>query len=55
MLMAQLYRLLDALRTWYQRSQSRRRLRQLDATLRRDIGVTAEDAHAEARKPFWMG
>ena len=39
---------------WYRRSQQRRRLRELDAHLLRDIGLTAEEAHFEASKPFWM-
>lgn len=54
MLIAQLYRLSSLLRTWHQRSRSRRRLRELDAFMRRDVGISAEDAEAEARKPFWQ-
>lgn len=53
MLLVHLYRLFDLLRTWYQRHQTRQRLRQLDANLRRDIGVSAKDAEEEAGKPFW--
>lgn len=41
------------LRTWYARSRQRRQLRQLDERLFRDIGVTADEALHEARKPFW--
>ncbi len=31
----------------------RRQLKSLDAHLLTDIGVSAPDAHAEARRPFW--
>lgn len=53
MLMAHLYRLFDYLRTWCLRYRSRRQLGKLGACMRRDIGITAEQAREEARKPFW--
>lgn len=46
-------RLPALLRTWYARSRQRRQLLQLDERLFRDIGVTADEALHEARKPFW--
>lgn len=46
-------RLLKLLRTWYARSRQRRQLLQLDSRMYRDIGVTADEALCEARKPFW--
>lgn len=39
--------------TWYERSRQRRQLLWLDERLRRDIGITREEALREARKPFW--
>lgn len=38
---------------WYERARQRRQLLLLDKHLRRDIGLTAEEALREARKPFW--
>jgi uncharacterized protein YjiS (DUF1127 family) len=38
---------------WRHRHQTRRDLRDLPPHLLRDIGLTAADAEAEARKPFW--
>ncbi|WP_407528733.1 DUF1127 domain-containing protein [Methylobacterium oryzisoli] len=44
-------------RTWFARAAARRRQRldlaQLDARLLRDIGLTREQAGAEAAKGFW--
>lgn len=37
----------------YERQQQRRALRELDRHMLDDIGVTPEEAEAEARKPFW--
>jgi len=45
--------MLALLRTWYARSRQRRQLLQLDERLFRDIGVPADEALREARKPFW--
>ncbi|WP_246053851.1 DUF1127 domain-containing protein [Halomonas halmophila] len=36
-----------------QRHHTRRRLRDLDARLLDDIGISAARAEHEARKPFW--
>ena len=36
-----------------ERRAQRARLATLDPRLLRDIGVSAQDAQAEARKPFW--
>jgi uncharacterized protein YjiS (DUF1127 family) len=46
-------RLLKLLHTWYARSRQRRQLLQLDERMYRDIGVAADEAQREARKPFW--
>jgi uncharacterized protein YjiS (DUF1127 family) len=42
------------LATWRARERQRRELARLDARLRRDIGVTAEDVEAERNKPIWQ-
>ena len=39
--------------TWYQRAHSRRQLATLESHRLNDIGISAMDAAAEARKPFW--
>lgn len=39
---------------WYQRYTQRCALRQLDDRMLIDIGVSREQALAEARKPFWV-
>ena len=38
---------------YWRRHTTRQTLAELDAHLRKDIGVTAVDAGVEARKPFW--
>lgn len=38
---------------WMELAESRRRLRQLDERMLRDIGVDRADAEREARRPFW--
>jgi uncharacterized protein YjiS (DUF1127 family) len=45
--------LVDAILTWRERAQMRRRLMTLDDRLLKDIGVTRSEAHGEAEKPFW--
>lgn len=40
-------------RTWIERSRQRDALRELDPHLLRDIGISPEQARAEAGKPFW--
>lgn len=39
---------------WLDRSTQRGRLQELDDRLLQDIGVSREDALAEAKRPFWM-
>lgn len=41
------------LKTWDRRYRQRRQLRELDAALLRDIGISDAEAGAEASKPFW--
>ncbi len=41
------------LRFW-RRLQTRRQLLQLDARLLEDVGLSAEQAHKEATRPFWQ-
>ncbi|MGB0721007.1 MAG: DUF1127 domain-containing protein [Gammaproteobacteria bacterium] len=38
---------------WVQRHRQRRRLTRLDERLLADIGVSRQQARAEAAKPFW--
>lgn len=45
--------MLKAIRLWRQRARSRQELARLEERLLHDIGVSAEDALREARKPFW--
>ena len=40
---------------WRARARQRRALAMLDDTRLRDIGLTREQAEAEAAKPFWEG
>lgn len=47
-------RLARKLALWFTRYQQRRVLRELDAHLLRDIGITPEQARREAAKPFWI-
>jgi uncharacterized protein YjiS (DUF1127 family) len=41
------------IRLWHFRWQSRRQLERMEDRELADIGITREDAAAEARKPFW--
>jgi len=41
-------------RAWIARARQRRQLLELDTRLLRDIGMTADQARHEARKPFWQ-
>jgi uncharacterized protein YjiS (DUF1127 family) len=43
-----------SLRTWRQRSRSRRALQSLTDHDLRDIGLTPTHAWREAQKPFWV-
>jgi uncharacterized protein YjiS (DUF1127 family) len=47
--------LLQSLRLWRQRANSRRALSQLSACQLDDIGIDRVSADIEARKPFWRG
>ncbi len=38
---------------WMERSRQRRALANLDRRLLDDIGITAEEAQREFKKPFW--
>lgn len=38
---------------WYDRARQRRQLKNMDARMLDDIGVTRAQADAEARKPGW--
>lgn len=42
------------LRAAVQRSAGRRALARLDDRLLRDVGLTRDEAEAEAGKPFWL-
>jgi uncharacterized protein YjiS (DUF1127 family) len=44
---------LQVVSVWLTRHRSRRALACLDAHLLRDIGLTAQDASDELRKPLW--
>ncbi len=52
-LLEQKARLIAILRRWHERARQRRQLAQLDDDRLRDIGISREQALAEARKPFW--
>ena len=43
----------DRLRLWRTRARQRRALARLDDRLLDDVGLTRDDVHREARKPFW--
>jgi len=45
---------LRLVRDWIARARQRRQLLELDTRLLRDIGMTADEARHEARKPFWQ-
>ncbi|MGM0560745.1 MAG: DUF1127 domain-containing protein [Pseudomonadota bacterium] len=38
---------------WMERWEHRQKLRQLDDSILRDIGLSRADIYREARKPFW--
>ncbi len=48
-----LARALCTLNRWHERARQRRQLARLDAHQLRDIGISREQALAEARRPFW--
>jgi uncharacterized protein YjiS (DUF1127 family) len=42
------------LRAWLARSRQRAQLAELEPRMLRDIGVSADAARHEVRKPFWL-
>jgi len=47
-------RIIDGLREWRRRAESRRDLLDFDGHLLRDIGLTRMDVDREVNKPFWQ-
>lgn len=45
---------LPRLRTWLMRLKTRRRLRELDARLLADVGITEAERRRECAKWFWQ-
>ncbi len=39
---------------WQERATTRASLRDLDGRFLQDVGLSAEQAYTEARKPFWV-
>lgn len=54
LMVRELARAVATVKTWTQRSRSRRQLTQLDAYLLDDIGLTKADVARESEKPFWL-
>jgi len=50
---ATVIRLTDTLSRWHHRARTRHELLDLDDAQLADIGVSRQQAAAEARKPFW--
>ena len=46
-------RAVGTLMTWQERDQQRRALAQLDARMRKDVGLSRAEVDLELRKPFW--
>ncbi len=46
-------RAVRTLLTWQERDQQRRALAQLDARMRKDVGLSRAEVDLELRKPFW--
>lgn len=51
---ADLVALTDMLAVWQERRATRRLLLEFDDRLLRDVGLTRDEATAEAQKPFWQ-
>lgn len=49
------YRLIQQLELYSQRSRTRKQLLQMDADALRDIGLTQQQALQEGRRYFWQG
>jgi len=47
--------ILATLRVWTERWRHRVRLRELDDSMLRDVGISRADVEREAAKPFWRG
>ena len=43
----------NVLLVWQKREDDRRHLAEMDARMRRDVGLRWEDVQREIRKPFW--
>jgi uncharacterized protein YjiS (DUF1127 family) len=52
-LSARLMNVMDTLELWLARHHQRKALAELDEHLRRDIGVSRQQAELESSKPFW--
>ena len=52
-IVAQIHKAVIQAKVWAERSRQRRTLLELDEHRLRDIGLTREQAEAEARRPFW--
>lgn len=48
-----LARLFEPVLIWQERDTQRRALAEMDARMRRDLGLSRADVEGEARKPFW--
>ncbi len=48
------YSFIEVLKFWYQRSQERRHLLELEERYLTDMGISRSQALAEAAKPFWQ-
>ena len=45
--------LMDTLNTWYDRTQERRRLAELEPHMMKDIGLESWQVREIANRPFW--
>jgi uncharacterized protein YjiS (DUF1127 family) len=52
-MVAALARAFEPVLIWQERDKQRRALAELDARMRRDLGLSRADVEREARKPFW--
>lgn len=53
LLVADMARIVEALKVWQYRSSMRIRLADLDDRLLKDIGISRAEAQREVTKPFW--
>jgi len=54
LVIAEIARVLPMVKVWHHRKVSRLHLANLSDVLLDDIGLTADQARAECKKPFWM-